>query len=308
MNKFRNLKLIGLVCIFTFTLVIIGFQFVQAKGEPKGKPKPVYWSAIIPEEPMPFGNPNMLYSDPPGEEIFSNGDTISVRKLGYSPSACCQKGGKGFYYQINFWIHGPDYLAGFQGVELYPLSIKNPDPYPDYPGPPCKFPADYLNDCALHCLECFLNNLHPHPEYTLFNIRFMIYDFEIEDMIVTNPDTDPPVHLGDVEGVTGSFGFSVYYSSEYEPDVLYHNVYAYNREDPDSESPRGPLDGLYIQRTADNVWRIFVDHDLYVKETYRDYEEYWRGKSLKTRKVIRVPLAGTAHFNFMMDWTKYTVD
>jgi len=286
MNKVRNLKFFGLVSILAFALVFIGFHLLQAQVETKSKRKPkeeVYWSVIIPET-----EGNMLYGmkeeDGTIHKYVSNEkDWISLVKLGYRG-----KEGRGFYYQINFWIHPPT-QAGFQNVNFYV------DRWKYDLGIPCRFPFDCLNVSAPDCLQCFLNNRHPHPEYTSFRIYFAIFDFDIEGMEPYGLSS-PIVNLSDYEG---HYGFSMWYSSECSPDVLYHNVTS-----TVGVPPRSPIDGLFIQRIDENKWRIFVDRDIDVKEIYCE-EETGKGRNL--RRVYRTPVAGTANFNFQMDWNKNPV-
>jgi len=64
MNKIRNLKFFGLVCILAFALVIIGFHFLQAQVKATGKPAP----------PPPPALP-LLFS---GDIITTESDALSV--------------------------------------------------------------------------------------------------------------------------------------------------------------------------------------------------------------------------------------
>jgi len=63
MNKIRNLKFFGLVCILAFALVIIGFHFLQAQVKATGKPAP----------PPPALLPLI-----PGDIITTESDALSV--------------------------------------------------------------------------------------------------------------------------------------------------------------------------------------------------------------------------------------
>lgn len=68
MNKVRNLKFFGLVCILTFALVFIGFHFLQAQGKPK-KDKP-------PGKPAP--KPNPLIELKSGDIVTTESNALSV--------------------------------------------------------------------------------------------------------------------------------------------------------------------------------------------------------------------------------------
>ncbi len=290
MNKFRNLKLFGLICILAFALVFIGFHLLQAqeksKGKPpdKGKPKEeMSWSVIIPDIDgnMLFGTEDVVSGNIVDHEYVSNEkDWVSLVKLGYRGER-----GKGFYYQINFWIHPPT-QAGFQGVDFSSLNFTDG-------GIPCAFPygCDYDDP---GCLQCFLNNPHPESEYTSFRIFFGIFDFDIENMESYGLGT-PIVDLSDYEG---HYGFSIWHSGECPPD--YHNVAS-----TVGVPPKSPISGLSIQRIAYDKWRIFVDQDMDVKEIYCEEKT---GKGRKLTRIYRVPIAGTARFNFQMDWIKNIVE
>jgi len=276
MNNFRKVKLFGLACILTITTTLIGFHLLQAQIETKGKRKPkeeAYWSVIIPDT-----DDNMLYGMQQSYESNEN-DWVSIIKLNYTG-----KKGKGFCYQINFWITPPT-QAGFKDVKF-------DENWKYDQGIPCLFPDDYLLNCAAvppYCLQCFLNNPHPHPNYYSFRIHFMIFDFDIEGMQVGDK-----VDLSDYEG---HYGFSIWYSSECSP--LYHNV-AGNFGVP----PKSPLSGLFIKRINENTWRIFVDQEMDVEEIYCEEET---GKGRKLKRVYRTPVAGKAKFTFQMDWIKHIV-
>ena len=284
MIKFRNLKFISLVCILAVFLVFIGFHFLQAQGKSK-KDKPeadVYWTVEIPENVIfPRVESNMLVgmtdSSPHVYESNEN-DWISLVKLGYRG-----EGGKGFYYQINFWLHPPT-QAGFKSVLSSNWEFSGD-------GTPCVFPngCDYNNPS---CLECFLNNLHPLPEYSSFRIYFMIFDFDIEKM-----EEGELVDLGD-KNIEGHYGFSIWHSGECPPD--YHNVAG-----AVGIPPKSPIDGLFIRRSDTDTWQIIVDRDIDVEEIYCEEET---GKGRKQRRVYRRPITGTAGFNFQMDWIKHIVE
>lgn len=286
MQKFRKLKLFCLVSVLAVALVFIGLNLVEAqvkttRGKPDKPPKEeVNWEVRIPDTGY-----NMLYGmkeeDGMLHKYVSNEkDWVSLVKLGYRG-----KEGRGFYYQINFWIHPPIW-AGFQNVNFYVDKWKYDS------GIPCRFPYDCSSYGVPYCLQCFLNNPHPHTEYTSFRIYFMICDFDIEGMEVGGD----PVDLSEYEG---HYGFSMWYSSECSPEVLYHNVTS-----TVGVPPKSPIDGLSIQRNAEDKWRIFVDRDMEVKEIYCEEET---GKGRKLRRVYRTPVAGTAQFNFQIDWIKNIV-
>lgn len=75
MNKIRNLKFFGLVCILAFTLVFIGFHFLQAQVEKKDKP---------PGKGKPAPEPNPLIELKSGDIITTESNALRV--WDYDPS------------------------------------------------------------------------------------------------------------------------------------------------------------------------------------------------------------------------------
>ncbi|MCK4805488.1 MAG: hypothetical protein KAT88_13050, partial [Spirochaetes bacterium] len=78
MNKFRNFKLISLVCILAFALVFIGFNFLQAQGKPDkdkppGKPKPP-----APELSLDYGDIVTAESDALSVWSYSDSSSDSI--------------------------------------------------------------------------------------------------------------------------------------------------------------------------------------------------------------------------------------
>ncbi|MFQ5720934.1 MAG: hypothetical protein ACE5GI_00385 [Candidatus Aminicenantales bacterium] len=288
MKKFSRLKIITLVSILTVALVFIGFNLLQAQGKGKkpkppgkGNPQEVYWSVIIPDT-----EGNMLYgmteNGTPHEYVSNEKDWVSVQKLGYK-----DKGTKGFYYQINFYIYQPNWV-GFRYVDFY--SYDTPDDVTRCAFPsPCDNPNNYS---YAKCMACFMNQTHPQPDYSHIRVYFVIYDFEIESL-----EVGQKVDLA-YAGYKGHYGFSVWYSSECSPDLPYHNIIS-----SVNSPPRGDLlYGLYIERTDENIWRISVDKlDLIVEEIYCE-EETGHGRNQK--RVFRVPLTGTGEFHYQMNWIK----
>ncbi|NOR52692.1 MAG: hypothetical protein GQ536_01190, partial [Candidatus Aminicenantes bacterium] len=80
MNKIRNLKFFGLVCILAFILVFIGFHFLQAQVEKKDKP---------PGKGKPAPEPNPLIELKSGDIITTEENALRVwncSNLPYDPS------------------------------------------------------------------------------------------------------------------------------------------------------------------------------------------------------------------------------
>lgn len=222
------------------------------------------------------------------EEYVSNDiDRVEVRKTVFKEKGKTVRSSYGFTFRIQ-----TPKSVGFQNVELDPLPTPDPDCNP------CSFPVtcDLLGP---YCMACFLNQLfHPQPEYSHIVIGFLFDGPEIEEMEVIDDEYDPT----DLSSKPGGYSFAVWYSSECSPYLPYHNISARPELDYDYEINRYIIDGLWIQRIADNTWRILVkEKDFTVKEIY--CEEYtMRGPNTKWQ--FRVPLKAEGNFTYMMDWIK----
>jgi hypothetical protein len=274
MTKTRKLKLTGFMCILSFALVFIVLNSLQAveqgKGKPPGKGKPgdVNWGVQIPE------TSHNMYGKEPGYIYWNNDGDIEVDVVkSRHPSK-----EKIPHYIFQLRLSNEENWAGFQNVYFYDYDPESPDP----DNPSCIFPVPCDGLGAPECMECFLEGQHPRAGYQQLRISFAIHDYEIEDMTVGVPYQ--AIHELD------TISISVWYSSDcFQP---YHNLSNWVR----------PATGLFIERMAENRWKISVRQPLNFRETY--CEEVPTGKGNKTKQVIYTPLIATGDFDFEMDWIK----
>lgn len=274
MNKTRDLKFYGLVCLITFALVFIGFHFLQAQVEKKdkpadkgkGKPAEVNWGVSIPVKDEGFS----LYGQ--NKETYWNNDgdiQVDVVKSTHPGKE------KIPHYIFQFVLSNDEIWAGFQNVVFDDLLS------PDQDRLSCIFPScDGYG--APDCMACFLTGQHPRSGYHHLRIAFSIHDYEIEDLDIG--EIHHALHELD------TISISVWYSSDCFQE--YHNLGNWVR----------PADGLFIEKFADNVWKITVSQPLTFRETY--CEEIPTGKGNRTKKETYTPLSATGLFNFEMYWIK----
>lgn len=262
MKNLFGLKRFFFLGMIVFFLILSDIAFVRAQ-----KTEEANWGVQIPETSANlYGMPGYTYVNMGRQsDVY-----VDVVKLAKRP--------KDFYNQIQFVLGNPDIWVGFHNVSFYNWS------FPDEDKPYCIFPEGCDEPPAPLCMECFLNKTHPRSGYSHLRIAFMIFNVDMETLPIgqkvqaTNP--------------LDTISFSVWYTSDCSVPDPYHNMSNWVR----------PAEGLWIERISENTWRISVDQDLDVNESYCEMNPAAKGKRNTT--ISYHPLTATAHFNFQMDFIK----
>jgi hypothetical protein len=207
-----------------------------------------------------------------------------------------------FYYYFSFKLVNPTgRIAGFQNVVL--TKEENPDEWPS-----CIFPDDT-------CMENFLNQDQPHPDYEYFNLKFQVGQHSFTDhfsgYIIEGIEderwgyNDPVKFVGYSDWIKIRVQNQEDFSDPYE----YHNVECDERNYDDGNFENM---NIWIVRLEENRWRICVGYnpntgdrpgaDLLLQE---QYTQRTVGKGKKgTKTVTVVPFEATGNFNFYIDFIK----
>ena len=285
MKKPRKFMLLVLMSIIAIALVFVGMNAVQAhaksqKGKPPGKPKPAKWAIRIPVESINLWGMHDDY-------IYTDGDdyiTVFADRYSSSSDEC--------FYWIRFWIYsnpGPDVWARFQDISLD--HVDNTDE-----STPCGFPPPYDESTPPECVSDFLNN-EEHPalgyEHLMITVRPLA---DIEDIIL--------FPLGIMVSVSGVTSFNVW--NRYECDNENRDEYYYHTITGGASVAEN--EGLYVERTSENTWKIYVESlNFIIKESYcEEVPVRQKGKSGKWSYKTEdyYPFEGTANLSYTLELIK----
>ncbi len=315
MRKIRKSSFFGILVIVTGLLFLIGMNLAQAQGQAKGKPdkpgKPdkdgeeVTWAVQLPTD----GNA-MLYGD--GITYINNDNDVRIKvEKGYSRIS---KGQTAFHYYFCFKLVNPtNRYAGFQNVDL--TKEGNPDE-----GPSGIFPGGCEENDPTTCMENFLNQNQPHPEYEYFYLKFQVGQHSFTEhfgYIIEGIEDERWGYNDPVKFISFSDWIKFRVQNEedfYDPSTEYHNVECDERNHDDdfldnmniwivklNESIYPYSNGI---TSSDGVWRISVTNEnLWVQEQYTKRAE-GKGKKEGTKTVTVVPLEAIDDFSFYIDFIK----
>ena len=315
MRKIRKLSFFGILGVVIAVLFLISISFTQAQVQTQGKPpwagppdkeepEEATWAVELPGVGT-VGT--MLYGD---GIMYENNDgevRIKVEK-GYSR---LRKGQTAFHYYFCFKLVTPtNRFAGFQNVDL--TLEGNPDE-----GPSGIFPGDCKNIDSTTCMENFLNQDQPHPEYEYFNLKFEVGQGSFTEhlgYIIEGIEDESWGYNNPVKFTSFSDWIKIRVQNKEDfsdPPFEYHNVECDERNHDD-----GVLTNMniWIKRLDTNKWRIYVGYDPYEDPNnhpgedlllQEQYTQRVEGKGKKGAKTVTVvPLEATGNFSFYIDFIK----
>ncbi len=303
MKKVRNLRFLGILGVSIAVLFLISISVTQAqvniqgKGGTKGKPdKPppepeATWAVELPG----VGNGEMLYGDGDRYENTAGEVIIKVEKGGSRVSV--PGGGRRtvFFYYFSFkLVNKPtNRYVGFQGVKLTTVG-ESEDPY-------CIFPYGDV----FTCMETFLNQNHPHPDYEYFNLKFQVGQFSFENSLLYPQGIEgiEDMEIGDrVKFTSNSDWIKIRVENQVDftdPYTEFHNIECDERNYDDKDLTNM---NIWITRMASDRWRISVEGaDLLLQEQYTE-----RSGKGKNKTVTVVPYEAKGKFTFYIDFIKIT--
>ena len=299
MKKVRKLRFLGILGVGIAVLFLMSISFTQAQvsiqGKPEKPPKPdkpgkpppeptATWAVELPV----FGTSGtMLYGD---GTVYENNDADVRIKMEKNGSMIRVDGKRVivYHYYFSFKLLNPTgRRAGFQDVVLTTVGVPE-DPY-------CVFPVG--------CMETFLNQSHPYPEYEYINLKFSVSQGSLTD--VFGPDIsdieDMPLFTP-VQFVRSNDWIKIRVENQLDfidPSTDYHNIECDERNYDDDDLTN--MD-IWIERLAVDRWRISVEgEDLLLQEQYTE-----RSGKGKNKTVTVVPYEATGNFNFYIDFIKIT--
>jgi len=320
LRKIRKLSLFGILGVVIAVLFLISISFTQAQvsiqakggkpGKPDKPPKPppepeATWAVQL---PVAGTGGTMLYGD--GTTYINNNiDMIIKVEKGFS---LISRGQLAFHYYFSFkLVNSTERFAGFQNVGL--TTVGDPE------SPFCIFPVG-CGFLTPTCLECFLNQNQPHPEYEYFNLKFEVgqgsftagLGYIIEGIEDENWNYNYPVKF---ISFSDWIKFRVQNQEDFSyPYTDYHNVECDERNHDDDILENMNIwieklnkDNYTFQDETitgcDGVWRIRVtNEDLWVQEQYTARVTGKKGKGGKTETVV--PLEARGDFSFYIDFIK----
>jgi len=300
LKKVRNLRFLGILGVCIAVLFLISISFTQAQvsiqGKPEKPPKPdkpgkpppepdATWAVELPEAGT---QGTMLYGDGYLYENNDNDVRIKMEKNG----SMIRVDGKRvivYHYYFSFKLLNPTVRrAGFQGVVLNQGG--NPEE-----GPYCVFPAG--------CMETFLNQPHPHPDYEYFNLKFSVSQGSLTYALGSDIADIEDMTIGDRAKFTRSMDWiKIRVENQVDfldPSTEYHNIECDERNYDDGNLLNM---NIWITRLAEDRWRISVEgEDLILQEQYTE-----RSGKGKNKTVTVVPYEATGNFSFYIDFIKIT--
>lgn len=297
MKKVRKLSFLGILGVVIAVLFLFSISFtqsqvsIQAKGGKPGKPpkEPPAPEATWAVELPGVEEGTMLYGDSLMYE--NNDDDVRIKVEKGSSRVRVPGGGREtvFYYYFSFKLLRPtDRFAGFQGVGL--TTVGDPE------SPYCIFPGI----TGFTCMESFLNQNHPHPEYEYFNLKFSVSQYSFEQALGSTEGLEDMTIGIPVKFVGYSDWIKIRVENQLDfldPSTDYHNVECDERNYDDDVFEN--MD-IWITRLEENKWRISVEGaNLLLQEQYTE-----RSGKGKNKTVTVVPYEATGNFDFYIDFIK----
>lgn len=304
MRKIRKLSLFGILGIVICALIFIGISSLEAKSKGK-KPPPeeeANWAVELPGKLSVLESEidTMLYGD--GTRYINNDNDVRIKvEKGGSMVRVDRKRQIVFHYYFSFKLLRPTgRFAGFQGVEL--TTKGDPEwPYCIFPGGCNDYPT---------CMERFLNQDQPHPEYEYFNLKFQVGQHSFTEVLgliegIEDMPLDRPVKF---VGYSDWIKIRVQNQEDFSDPLEFHNVECDERNYDDDIFDNM---NIWIVRLEEYKWRICVGSNTYTHSPGADLlfqEQYTarvtgkKGKRGKTETVV--PLEATGNFSFYIDFIK----